>query len=49
MHSAIRPLVCFITFQLLPSASSRSGSLGGIALLCETARQHADCFISSST
>ncbi|KAG5599016.1 hypothetical protein H5410_030386 [Solanum commersonii] len=32
MHSAIRPMVCFIAFQLLLLTSSRSRSLGDIAL-----------------
>ncbi|KAG5611900.1 hypothetical protein H5410_023181 [Solanum commersonii] len=41
MHSAIRPLVCFITFQLLPSTYSRFGSLGDIVLLRGTVRRRA--------
>ncbi|KAG5631098.1 hypothetical protein H5410_002815 [Solanum commersonii] len=33
MHSVIRPLVCFIAFQLFPSAFLRSELLGNIVLL----------------
>ncbi|KAG5591630.1 hypothetical protein H5410_042144 [Solanum commersonii] len=43
MHSAIRPLVYFIAFQLLPSASLRFGSLGDIVLLRGTVQRRADC------
>ncbi|KAG5599993.1 hypothetical protein H5410_031363 [Solanum commersonii] len=56
MHSAIRPLVCFIAFQLLPSASSCSESLGDIVLLRRTVRRptapfhrRLDLFLQGST
>ncbi|WMV41174.1 hypothetical protein MTR67_034559 [Solanum verrucosum] len=49
MHSTIHPLVCFIAFQLLPSASSHFRSLGDIVLLHETVWRCADCSFSSPT
>ncbi|WMV54761.1 hypothetical protein MTR67_048146 [Solanum verrucosum] len=46
MHSTIRRLFCFIAYQLFPSASSCSGSLGDIVLFRETVRLRADCSFS---
>ncbi|WMV08368.1 hypothetical protein MTR67_001753 [Solanum verrucosum] len=49
MHSTILPLVFFIAFQLLPSTSSRSESLGDIVLLRGTIRRHTNSSFSSPT
>ncbi|KAG5576269.1 hypothetical protein H5410_056403 [Solanum commersonii] len=38
------PFGYLIAFSILPLASSHSGSLGGIVLLCETDRRLVDCF-----
>ncbi|WMV50721.1 hypothetical protein MTR67_044106 [Solanum verrucosum] len=47
MHSAIHPLVWFITFLLFPSASSCFESLGDMVLLRGYVQQRADCSFSS--
>ncbi|WMV30791.1 hypothetical protein MTR67_024176, partial [Solanum verrucosum] len=49
IHSAIRPLVWFIAFQLWPLASSCFESLGDRVLLHETIWRCVDCSHSSQT
>ncbi|WMV45619.1 hypothetical protein MTR67_039004, partial [Solanum verrucosum] len=49
IHSVISLLVDFITYLLLPLASSRFESLGDTVPLHGTTRRQGDCSISSPT